>query len=340
MKVFIATMLIAITLGEAYSQDRNRRRGSSDRGSRVERNRGSGNSSARRANRSTRRDDRASSRRSARRADRGTTTRRDTRTSTRRDSRTVTRRADRRADRVARRNDRVTRNNPGRVTRPGRTVRPGPGRVTRPNRTARRIRRYHPRPSRNHYGSRNYHRPYRYVYRPYRGYRHAPIARRYRSHRRYNSRYDYYNYVRRNYRSHIYLNWVLFPSSRLNGYYYVDNYPYYVHNGYRHRYSYEDVCKYQLVDKYTHQVLRSNYPSLCARGYDACAYDRDSYNASVRENRYFCAETIHGDNYNYSTPTYDYDEYEYDYDYGIDNYNTGRTTCYDYDARTGICYDN
>ncbi len=348
MKIIIATMLVVVTLGEAYSQDRNRRdRG--DRGSRTERSsRNSGSSRTTRAPRTSR-----TERRSEPRTSRRTETRR---TETRRvePRRPVERRSDRVRDRrVERRNDRVTRTSPGRgrvdTSRRG-TVNRGP--VTRrpvtrvDRRNARRVRRYHSRPSRTAYGTRNYHRPYRYVYRPYRSYRHSSVARRYTSHRRYASRYDYYNYLRRSYRSHIYLNWVLFPSTRVNGYYYVDNYPYYIYNGYRHRYSYEDLCNYQLVDSYTHQVVRSNYPSTCARGYDACAWDRDGYNSSVRENRYFCAESIRGDNYNYSTPTYDYDEYEYDYDYGynssygVDNYNTGRTTCYSYDPQSGICYDN
>ena len=155
------------------------------------------------------------------------------------------------------------------------------------------------------------------------------MRRAYRTARRYQTRFDYFHFLRQQHRRSIYLNWVLFPSSRVNGYVYIDQYPYYVHNGYRHRYSYEDSCQYQLIDSFTHEVVSYHFPRICSQGYDACALERDSYNARERENRYFCAETVRDDDYDYSQPTYDYDEYE---DYG-------RTTCYDYDPQTGVCYD-
>lgn len=309
MKFFIATLLIAVTVGEAYSQDRNRGRRNNNNGSRVERG-NRGNNGPRGNGRVER--NRTVEHRNHRGTDRGRNM------DTRRPHS-----GDRRVD-PSRRTPPPRRHVDPRVNRDPRRrgVSVPAGRVRRP----------HARPDRRYYGSRDYHRPSRYSYRPYRSYRHAPVTRRYSTHRRYNTRYDYYNFLRRNYRSHIYLNWVLFPSSRMNGYYFVDNYPYYIYNGYRHRYSYEDVCNYQLVDKYTHQVVRSNYPMTCARGYDACAADRDAYNSSEREYRYFCAETIREDGYDYSSPTYDYNEY--------DDYDNGRTTCYDYDPNTGICYDN
>ena len=189
------------------------------------------------------------------------------------------------------------------------------------DRTIDRSRRH--RPNRTHYGTRRYHNPPRYVHRPYsRRYVHRPMTRRYHHTRRYSPN-QYYRYFRTNYSSYIYLHWLLFPSTRVNGYYVVDNYPYYIHNGYRYRYSHYDTCNYQLIDKYTHTVERTFWGQICSIGYDQCANVRDRRNEREWDNRYFCAETYRDRNYNFNRPTYD--------DYYDD--------CIDYDFDTGVCYD-
>jgi hypothetical protein len=111
----------------------------------------------------------------------------------------------------------------------------------------------------------------------------------------------------------------MYPSTRVNGYYYSD-YPYYIYNGYRYRYSNFDTCNYQLVDKYTHQVIESFWGMTCSRGYDLCAQKRDQRNWRTNGYRYMCAETFRGRDYNYSRSTYDYNSNDY-YDYNDYNYN-------------------
>jgi hypothetical protein len=132
------------------------------------------------------------------------------------------------------------------------------------------------------------------------------------------------------------LNWLLYPTTRLNGHYYVDNYPYFVHNGYRHRYSNADMCNYQLVNKDTHSIVRKyNYQS-CVSGYNRCAVDRDNRNERSWDNKFFCAETTG----NATSDTYYGNDYSSEDDYYNDNTNNSSDDCYDYDYETGQCYDN
>jgi hypothetical protein len=164
---------------------------------------------------------------------------------------------------------------------------------------------------------------------------------RYSHHRRWNARRSYYNYVRNTYRDYVYLNWILYPSTRLNGHYYVDNYPYYVHNGYRHRYSNTDYCSYQLVNKYTHDIVKTYGYQSCVSGYNRCAIDRDRKNERAWENKYFCAETyreLDGTYYRYE----DSDDYDYDDDYYYDEddyYYDEDAYCDDYDYNSNVCRD-
>jgi hypothetical protein len=178
------------------------------------------------------------------------------------------------------------------------------------------------RPRREYYGTRNYYRPHNYRYRNYNRYYHTPYRTRVSHRVRYTPR-AYYRHVNSSLRAAIYLNWILNPSVRSNGYVLYNNYPYFVHNGYRHRYSWNDTCNYQLFDKYTHQVVRSYWNNICAVGYNQCALDRDSRNERAWENRYECAETFRNNGYDFSRPTYDY-----------------HNDCYDYDYDSGLCYDN
>ena len=83
----------------------------------------------------------------------------------------------------------------------------------------------------------------------------------------------------------------MFPSTYSSGYFVYNNYPYYVYDGYQHRYSSIDTCDYQLVDKYTDQVISTYYSQTCNYGYDSCSMQRDNLNRNEYDNRYFCAET-------------------------------------------------
>jgi hypothetical protein len=91
----------------------------------------------------------------------------------------------------------------------------------------------------------------------------------------------------------------------VNGYWTIDNYPYYVYNGYRHRYSTYDYCNYQLVDQYDHRVVQTYWNQVCNVGYDSCSYERDRLNSQIGEYRYFCSETYRDYGYSYSTPSYE-----------------------------------
>jgi hypothetical protein len=215
------------------------------------------------------------------------------------------------------------------------------------------------RPSRSHYGSRSYHSPYRYAQRSYNRYFHTPSHRSYVHARRYPQPRSFFRHVRDNFRRHIYLNWILSPSTRINGYSRVNQYPYYIHNGYRHRYSTLDNCNYQLVNKNNHNVVRTYWNQTCTSGYNRCALDRDRRNEQEWSNKFFCAETFRKNSYDFSAPTYGSN---YEYDDNLNNYssedsyynssntyntssnnnnnNDNRGICYDYDRATGVCYDN
>jgi hypothetical protein len=95
-----------------------------------------------------------------------------------------------------------------------------------------------------------------------------------------------------------------------------------------------------LIDKNTHQIVRTYWNQSCVSGYNSCAIDRDNRNEREWDNRYFCAETYRDQNYNFNTPTYDYQD-DYDNYDNYDNYNTNNSeNCYDYDWETAQCYDN
>jgi hypothetical protein len=132
--------------------------------------------------------------------------------------------------------------------------------------------------------------------------------------------------VYRSYPNYIYAHWIFFPATGYNnGYWTIDNYPYYVYNGYRNRYSPVDYCNYQLVDQYDHHVVQNYFNQICNSGYDMCSMERDRLNSQMNEYRYFCSETYENENYDYSTPTYD-----------DSNYSTGSEDCSDAD-NDGYC---
>ncbi len=209
---------------------------------------------------------------------------------------------------------------------------------------------------RTHFGTRNYHRPPMYRPLPYHRYYHSPWSSIHVGVRRYHRSYDYYWYVRRSYPNYVYLNWIYWPTAGYNnGYYVFNDYPYYVWNGYRYRYSRQDQCNYQLVDTYTHQVVRSYWGLSCNNGYDQCSFERDRMNDASGDFRYNCSETFRDQNYDYSRPTYDYGYGDYDLpevpaepapmpqdipgDYDQDGDVDGQD-CYDYDYEADVCMDD
>ncbi len=170
-------------------------------------------------------------------------------------------------------------------------------------------------PTRSNYNTRYYHRPYGNQTWAYnRNYQHRIYDRLPNHTLRYQTYRDYYVYVNRNYQKYIYVHWLLWPVTKLyNGYYYLDGYPYYVFNGYRHRYSSFDRCHYQLVDKYTHRVEQTWWDYTCNRGYDLCAYQRERMNSWEGDYRYFCAETYRDDLFDFRKYSYEYYDSGYRY---------------------------
>lgn len=133
--------------------------------------------------------------------------------------------------------------------------------------------------------------PTRYNNSPYRAYNHRSYNHNYVQRRQYLRSINYYNHVVRYNRNYVRNNWIFYPQSYSNGYYVIEQYPYFVYNGYRHRYSMSDSCDYQLVDSISNQVVQ-NFYGMCARSYDNCANERDWKNNYEYSNRYFCAETF------------------------------------------------
>jgi hypothetical protein len=163
-----------------------------------------------------------------------------------------------------------------------------------------------------------------YVYRRHNHINHTG----YRNHqRRYSSPRQYHYSVPYQF---IYWNtWLRYRVTWNDGFYW-NNYPFFVYNGYRHRYSHMDTCNYELVDGYTNNVQRS-YPGYsCNTGYDLCANLRDSLNWQSTGYRYFCSEKFsydssHSYNWNYNTDFYsdlgDTSSNNDDYNYNNNYYN-------------------
>lgn len=125
-----------------------------------------------------------------------------------------------------------------------------------------------------------------------------PVRHNYHARRSYLRSVNYARHLRQINRDYFYRNWILYPSARPNGYHINDNYPYYVFNGYQHRYSQTDYCDYQLVDSASDMVVRDFNSNICSYAYDDCARERYLQNQYEYADRYFCAETYQ-DNYGY-----------------------------------------
>ncbi|MBS3768501.1 MAG: hypothetical protein KGY75_10340 [Candidatus Cloacimonetes bacterium] len=89
--------------------------------------------------------------------------------------------------------------------------------------------------------------------------------------------------------------WIRISVNHYNGFCFYNGYPYFVYNGYLHRYSSYDPGSYDLVDSYTNNVYATFYGSSIKQSYDRCAELRDLLNNKLGEYRYFCAEKYKGD---------------------------------------------
>lgn len=166
--------------------------------------------------------------------------------------------------------------------------------------------------------SRFYHLPdWRHLNSSYRPYNHAPYRHSINHHQNWRSPLFYHRALP--FSSIYFWNWIRVRVAYENGYQLVNNYPYYVYDGYSHRYSNYDSCNYELVDGYSNTVV-TNYHSLsCQIGYDACATRRDQLNYETGRSQYFCSERFEYDrNHNYN---WDYDRDFYSsVDDGYNNY--------------------
>jgi len=143
--------------------------------------------------------------------------------------------------------------------------------------------------------------------------------------------------------------WIRYRVTYPTGYYW-DNYPYYVYNGYMHRYSNVDRCDYELVDGHTNTTVSTFHNYYCSTGYDVCSQMRDQYNSSSSSYRYFCSERFDkDDNYSYNWDMNDsfysdlqpvqYDNYESYRDDYFGNADSDYYDSYGTDPNTGGSYN-
>lgn len=156
------------------------------------------------------------------------------------------------------------------------------------------------------------HRPHwREPHRRYTRHTHRPQRDRFDHRRRFSRRYDYHRTIP--YRFVYWDNWIRYRVSHNDGFVIIDGYPYYVYNGYRHRYSSYDRCDYDLVDGWDNRVERTFYGYTCQQAYDYCADLRDDLNWRRSDYRYFCSERI---DYSYGS----YSHWDYNDDFYYDTY--------------------
>lgn len=100
-------------------------------------------------------------------------------------------------------------------------------------------------------------------------------------------------------RVHVYHYWLFEPVGNRypDGYCYMDDYDYYVYQGYRYRYSDQDFCDYQLVDTEENQVIEEFKGLSCKESYDRCAARRDELVLQGnswydQKDHYVCAERV------------------------------------------------
>lgn len=222
---------------------------------------------------------------------------------------------------------RPTRPTPPVVDRPTRPTRPDYNRpvtrpTTRPPTNYRRPRPVYSNRDQLRQVHRDYHRVYSFranyydPYRPYVYYHHSPYYGSISHSIRYYSPYDYYRNIP--YRYVYWDSWIRWGVSYNDGFFYMDSYPYFVYNGYRHRYSQIDTCDYELVDGWDNRTVATFHGRSCNQGYDMCADQRDEMNYRAYDSRYFCAERLDNSrsyNWDYNNDFYSdldyYDPYYY-----------------------------
>ena len=241
----------------------------------------------------------------------------------------------------------------GGVNRPNRPNRPGNGHVNRPHRPNRPdYSRPNPRRDRDRYRrpvrrttwdvSWGWRRHTRHAHRPlwwlpsvtYTHYSHVPYRYNAHHHNRWAQSMYYHYSIPYNY---VYWNtWVRVRHQRTNGYYWHDGYPYYIYNGYRHRYSQTDRCDYELVDGRNNTTERTFHTYSCSVGYDMCSDLRDRMNQYESNYRYFCSEKFSRDNnhnYNWDYSNDFWSDANESEDYGSNDYD-------DYDFGSHDSYDD
>lgn len=108
---------------------------------------------------------------------------------------------------------------------------------------------------------------------------------------------DYYYHL--SYRDIYWNQWIRVRINYNDGYHWYNNYPYFVYNGYRHRYSPVEYCDYELVDGYNNNTHTAFHGQSCQSAYDRCANLRDDLNYYAGDYRYFCSERFFDDPFSY-----------------------------------------
>jgi len=111
---------------------------------------------------------------------------------------------------------------------------------------------------------------------------------------------------------YIFRSWIQGPVvfTYGNGYRLIDNYPYYVHSGFRYGYSPVERCQYQLVNSDVYSSVQNTGLIACNQAYDQCALQRDNYNRVAGYEQHICAEGVDYDLR--STVDSDYSRYPVD----------------------------
>lgn len=128
--------------------------------------------------------------------------------------------------------------------------------------------------------------------------------RRVDSHRNYWNGRSYYDYHRNHYHgAHVYRDWGIVWHVALGDGYYYDNYPYYVFNGLRYRYSQIDHCNVVLEDEDYYDpsysmIERTFFGNFsCNIAVDMCIREAIDLNDYYGYDRYVCKETRYGRDY-------------------------------------------
>jgi len=106
---------------------------------------------------------------------------------------------------------------------------------------------------------------------------------------------QYFNHFQVNFGAFLFQNtWLMRTYNHANGFVWLNNYPYFIHNGVINRYHPVDQCRFDLVDK---ALINSNtdpvhsfYYGSCNFSYNQCASVRHGLNYRFGAYRFFCAE--------------------------------------------------